>query len=49
MKKKRTAKGRMKWKVQANVSSKVAPVIKQRAMSMMGDVTDDDEEDDEEY
>jgi len=49
MKKKRTAKGRMKWKVQANVSSKVAPVIKQRAMSIMGDVTDDDEEDDEEY
>jgi hypothetical protein len=49
MKKKRTAKGRMKWKVQVGVSSKVAPVIKQRAMSMMGDPSDDDEEDDEEY
>lgn len=43
MKKERTVKGRMKLKVQKAGAAKMAPLMKERAMSMMGDPSSDDE------
>ena len=48
MKKAKTVKGRLKLATQAKVGAKVAPIIKQRAMSIMGDVSDDYDSDGEE-
>ena len=47
MKKSKTARGRMKLKVQNKMAPKVAEEMKKRSMSIMGDVSDDDEENDD--